>query len=115
WLYGILRNLCHRHLRKQGRLVFVEELVLKETVQPSPADQLDQDFCATRLAQAVQNLSPHHREIIVLRYYENLKIEEIAMVRGKVLNRLGEPGRAEILVQLICQAGLNGFFEDQFL
>src|SRR5947207_13287392 len=52
WLYGILRNLCHRHLRKQKRLVFEEELVLNEAVQPPPANELDQQFCAARLAQA---------------------------------------------------------------
>ena len=34
WLHGILLNLCHRHIRKQKRLVFEEELVLKETVEP---------------------------------------------------------------------------------
>src|SRR5919108_4289974 len=53
WLHGILRNLTHRHLRKQRRLVFEEELVLKETVQPSLANELDQDFCAARLVEAL--------------------------------------------------------------
>src|SRR5436190_18092236 len=90
WLHGILLNLCRRHLRKQKRLVFDE--ALEETVQPSPANHLDQDFCATRLAQAIQNLSPDHREVIVLRYYENLKIAEIArqtgVSKGTVKSRL---------------------------
>src|SRR5437868_6249365 len=27
WLHGILRNLCHRHLRKQKRLLFQEDLI----------------------------------------------------------------------------------------
>jgi len=92
WLHGILLNLCRRHFRKQKRLVFEEERVLQETCQPSPADKLDQDFCATRLAQAIQKLSPEHREVIVLRYYENLKIEEIArqtsVSKGTVKSRL---------------------------
>jgi len=92
WLHGILLNLCRRHLRKQKRLVFEEERVLKETSQPSPADGLDQDFCATGLALAVEKLSPEHREVIVLRYYENLKIEEIArqtgVSKGTVKSRL---------------------------
>src|SRR6266550_3159458 len=46
WLHGILRNLCHRHLRKQKRLVFEEGLVLREPFHPSPANASDQDFCA---------------------------------------------------------------------
>jgi RNA polymerase sigma-70 factor (ECF subfamily) len=92
WLHGILLNLCRRHFRKQKRLVFEEERVLKETVQPVPADELDRDFCAKALAQAVQKLSSEHREVIVLRYYENLKIEEIArqtgVSKGTVKSRL---------------------------
>src|SRR5438045_6213343 len=62
WLHGILLNLCRRHRRKQERMVFGE--ALEETVQPSPANHLDQGFCATSLAQAVQNLSTDHREAL---------------------------------------------------
>jgi len=92
WLHGILLNLCRRHFRKQKRLVFEEEHVLNETVQAGHADDLDRDFCATRLALAIQKLSPEHREVIVLRYYENLKIGEIArhtgISKGTVKSRL---------------------------
>jgi RNA polymerase sigma-70 factor, ECF subfamily len=82
WLYGILRNVCHRHLRKQHRLVFDEALVLKESVAPGLSNELDQDFRAAKLAQALQKLSPDHREVVVLRYYERLKIHEIAQRTG---------------------------------
>jgi RNA polymerase sigma-70 factor (ECF subfamily) len=92
WFHGILLNLCRRHLRKQKRLVFDEERVRQQTFQSSQADDLDQDFCASRLAQAVQQLSHAHREVIVLRYYENLKVEEIArragVSKGTVKSRL---------------------------
>jgi len=82
WLHGILRNLCHRHLRKQSRLVFEEEVVLNEPSQPDGANESDLDFRAAKLAQALQKLSPEHREVVVLRYYENLKIQEIAQQTG---------------------------------
>ena len=40
----------------------------------------------------MQRLSPEHREVIVLRYYENLKIQEIAertgVSKGTVKSRL---------------------------
>jgi len=92
WLYGILLNLCRRHLRRQKRLVFDEERVLKEVYQRGPADELDRDFCATGLALAMRKLSPEHREVIVLRYYDNLKIAEIArqtrVSTGTVKSRL---------------------------
>jgi RNA polymerase sigma-70 factor (ECF subfamily) len=82
WLHGILLNLTRRHLRKQKRLVFDDERLLEETVPPGAADGLDRDFCQTGLALALQNLSREHREVVVLRYFENLKIEEIAQRTG---------------------------------
>ncbi len=82
WLHGILRNLCHRHLRKQKRLVFEEALVLGEALPPAAPGASDQDFCAAKLAQALQRLSPEQREVVVLRYYEDLKIHEIAARTG---------------------------------
>jgi RNA polymerase sigma-70 factor (ECF subfamily) len=92
WLHGILRNLCHRHFRKQKRLVFGEEPFPQEVLQPDPANELDQNFYASRLVQALQKLSQEHREVIVLRYYENLKIPEIAaqigVSEGTVKSRL---------------------------
>src|SRR5438445_13498917 len=66
WLHGILLNLYHRHIRKQRRLVLEEEIVLKETVPPDSTHEADQEFCADKLAQAVQRLSAEHREVIVL-------------------------------------------------
>jgi RNA polymerase sigma-70 factor (ECF subfamily) len=90
WLHGILLNLCHRHLRKQKRFVFEEGIVLRESCESRPTS--DEDFCAARLAEAVRSLSPEHREVIVLRYYENLKIQEIAerigVSAGTVKSRL---------------------------
>jgi len=92
WLHGILLNLCRRHFRKGKRLVLAEDRVLRESFQPKPAEGLDQDFYATSLACAVQKLSPEHREVIVLRYYGNLKIQEIArqtgVSKGTVKSRL---------------------------
>jgi RNA polymerase sigma-70 factor (ECF subfamily) len=82
WLHGILLNLCRRHFRTQKRLIFEEERVLSEPDQRSQAHGLDHDFCAAKLLQALQHLSPEHREVIVLRYYETLKIHEIAQQTG---------------------------------
>jgi RNA polymerase sigma-70 factor (ECF subfamily) len=92
WLHGILRNLCRRHLRQQKRLVFEEELVLKQPAHLGSTEDLDREFCARGLTAAVQKLSPEHREVIVLRYYENLKLDEIArqtgVSKGTVKSRL---------------------------
>lgn len=82
WLHGILLNLTRRHLRKQKRLVYEEERLLEETVPPCAVDGMDRDFYEAGLALALQKLSPEHREVVVLRYFEKLKLEEIAQRTG---------------------------------
>ena len=88
WLHGILVNLCHRRVREQARRVLEARLARKETVQPSPTEAMEEDFFADKVAeavqvaQAVQQLSAEHRRVVVLRYYHNLKIKQIAELVG---------------------------------
>jgi RNA polymerase sigma-70 factor, ECF subfamily len=82
WLHGILLNLCRRYRRKRERLVYDEELVQKATFQASQSEAMDQNACATKLTDALQKISAEHREVIVLRFYEGMKIEEIARKTG---------------------------------
>ena len=82
WLHGILVNLCHRRVREQARRVLEARLARKETVQPSPTEAMEEDFFAHKAAEAVQQLSAEHRRVIVLRYYYNLKIKQIAELVG---------------------------------
>ena len=82
WLHGILLNVSRHHWRRQKRLVLDEHVVL-ETASDSVAEaDADREFRATRLARVLQTLSPEHREVIVLRFYENLKLHEIAAQTG---------------------------------
>jgi RNA polymerase sigma-70 factor (ECF subfamily) len=85
WLHGILLNLNRRRWRKQKRLVFDENIVLQAPAHGAPDLEGDREFQAVRLAQAIQTLSAEHREVIVLRYYENLKIQDIAAQTGASL------------------------------
>ena len=82
WVHGILLNLCRRYHRKQKRLVYDEERVLKETFQSDLDQEMDQGFRAARLTKAMQELSQEHREVLILRYFESLKIGEIARQTG---------------------------------
>jgi RNA polymerase sigma-70 factor (ECF subfamily) len=93
WLHGILLNLTRRGRREQQRLVYDEELVHRE-VSPAEAGlcQLDAVVAASALVDALRQLSDAHREVVVLRYYENMKMEEISMALnvsiGTVKSRL---------------------------
>jgi RNA polymerase sigma-70 factor (ECF subfamily) len=93
WLHAILLNLTRRGRRHRQRLVYDDELINGEM---SPAnekpDSSDVRTAASALAQALARLSDVHREVIVLRYYEELKIHEIAncldISAGTVKSRL---------------------------
>ena len=91
WLYAILLNLARRHHRRQRRIIYDDELVESET-DDEKASQLDNGTASCALQSALLKLSAAHREIIVLRYYENLKIHEIAshlgVSKGTVKSRL---------------------------
>jgi RNA polymerase sigma factor (sigma-70 family) len=92
WLHGILLNLCRRHQRKQKRLVYDEDVVEKAAFQADEIREMDRDICAAKITNAMQNLSQEHREVIVLRFYEGMKIDEIArqtgVSKGTVKSRL---------------------------
>ena len=93
WLHGILLNLTRHYHRDRKRLVYDEELAHAE---PAPPDEtpngLDVEMTTGALAKALRRLSGPHREVIVLRFYEDMKIHEIAarlgISKGTVKSRL---------------------------
>jgi RNA polymerase sigma-70 factor (ECF subfamily) len=93
WLHAILLNLARRSRRHRQRLVYDDELISREI---SPAnenpDASDIGTAASALGHALARLSEVHREVIVLRYFEELKIHEIAaclvISAGTVKSRL---------------------------
>jgi RNA polymerase sigma-70 factor (ECF subfamily) len=93
WLHGILLNLSRRSRREQQRLVYDEELVHRE-ISPVEAGacQSDAGIASAALLDALRRISDVHREVVVLRYYENMKMEEISLAlnisTGTVKSRL---------------------------
>jgi RNA polymerase sigma-70 factor (ECF subfamily) len=93
WLHGILLNLTRHHHRDRKRIFYDDELIGKETSPPDEnPSQLDTLAASSALMGALRRLSTVHREVIVLRYYENMKIHEIArhlgISKGTVKSRL---------------------------
>jgi RNA polymerase sigma-70 factor (ECF subfamily) len=83
WLHGILLNLTRHYHRRRHRVVYDEELAHRELppTEESPLP-LDLAFTAAALTGALRQLSEPHREVLVLRYYENMKIQELAAHLG---------------------------------
>ena len=79
WLYKIATNAVNHHLRKTARWNNLLEGARKQT------NSHDDDYGASseRLAQlreAMLTLKPRYQTIITLRFFENLKLTEIAEV-----------------------------------
>lgn len=78
WLYGILLNVHRNHYRKQ-RLALDSHEILETQTEDMPAGYgLDKQALAEMLLKAINELSPEHREAVILRYYEGLSIKEIS-------------------------------------
>ena len=80
WFYRILLNESMNHYRRSKRLVPLEESVADGPAPASdPAERLD-------LYAAIDRLDPKEQAIIKLRFFEDMKLEEIARITGTNLN-----------------------------
>ena len=112
WLHGILLNLTRHYHRDRKRMVYDEELARQE---PAPPDEypsrLDVELITGALGEALGGLSGPHREVLILRFYEDMKIHEIAshlgISNGTVKSRL-HYAIAEMQRRLPCETNLFG-------
>jgi RNA polymerase sigma-70 factor (ECF subfamily) len=81
WFYRILVNTSLDLLRKKGKLSYVEDIVLDLN-----AEAKDDIYENLDLQTAMDNLPHNYRMILSLRYFEDLKLEEIAAILGENLN-----------------------------
>jgi RNA polymerase sigma-70 factor (ECF subfamily) len=93
WLHGILLNLTRRYHRDRKRVIYDEELANREMPDSEEVpSRLDFETTSAALSAALRQLSGPHREVLILRYYENMKIQEMAahlrISKGTVKSRL---------------------------
>ena len=87
WLFSVARNLAIDYLRRIKPESLDEPLPSGDTKadlladrKPFVLDHLQQEQRAGRLADAIGALSPMYREVVTLRFEEEMKLEEIAEV-----------------------------------
>ena len=105
WLFRVTTNLCFNLVRDRRR----RGQILENKVRPpdrTRADQLDQVFSGERQAEvlaAIEKMTPNHREILMLRYYDELSYSEISDVLevklGTVMSRLSR-ARGRLLAEM---------------
>jgi RNA polymerase sigma-70 factor (ECF subfamily) len=100
WLFTILRNIWRNQLRSKHHRYTTSELddsdsnpSLSSDPSRSPYSLFAKGINIQLVRDAINQLPPDHREIIILREYEDLSYQEIADVLncpiGTVMSRLG--------------------------
>jgi RNA polymerase sigma-70 factor (ECF subfamily) len=86
WLFTIARNLLI-DLRRKRTMASLDEMCEATederpfevaSGEPNPFDRYQSQEDAQRVAQALLTLDPLHREVLVLRFHEDLALDEIA-------------------------------------
>lgn len=94
WLYAIMFNFWRMDMRRKGAnaLVFDGELPETEDLRPDPAEELAAQSDGESVRAAIAELPESQRAVVVLRYYEDMSMEEMASVLdipvGTVKHRL---------------------------
>ncbi len=88
YLFGIARNVLREHLRKLGRDRMIDPDVDSMAVlDPGPSTIAARRRDERLLAEALRRLPVRLQVMLQLRYWEKLKLKEIAAIEG-----LSEPG-----------------------
>jgi RNA polymerase sigma-70 factor (ECF subfamily) len=88
WLFRIATNKTNDHWRSRGRQKAATEGLKLVTDEELPAadERLESTEEQEKLKRAIQMLPDAQRQVLMLRYYSNLKFVEIAQMLGCPLN-----------------------------
>ena len=79
WLYRIARNKVYAHFRRHKQMAELDESVEAPDDPQANAFYLDD---AAKLHRCLGQLSPLHKEVLLLRFLEEMPYEQIAEVLG---------------------------------
>ena len=77
WFYKILINCALEHIRKNKKIVYTEDVLEYPVLINNEYNLVDINL---DLNTALDLLDDKHRIVIVLRYFEDMKISEVAKV-----------------------------------
>ncbi len=93
WLFTIMRNVYLKHRRHESRFFhFLARQPRVSHARGDPAEQWEQRSAQSHLVAALQKLPVKQREIMIMRFVNDLKIADIARIlslpEGTVKSRL---------------------------
>lgn len=84
WLAVIASNLARNFLKREKKIILTDELP-EISGNPSPGDPEEEAIRGlekNRVREAIRELPPEQYQVIVLQYYYDLKVDEIASMIG---------------------------------
>jgi RNA polymerase sigma-70 factor (ECF subfamily) len=111
WVYGIAHNKAVDQIRKRSELPWDDKVAERlADCGPSPLDSAEAEDSRRLMLGLLEQLSPDHRAVIQLTYYEGLSIKEIAEImscpEATVKTRMHYARRQ--LKTLLAGAGIEG-------
>ena len=82
WLYRVASNVVVDHVRRDRRYVSIADLSDGEEPGDLALDALAAALDRDQVQRALRQLSNNHREVLVLRFYDDLEVPEICAVLG---------------------------------
>jgi RNA polymerase sigma factor (sigma-70 family) len=91
WLFTVCRNAALNVCRKERRIMYLDEELIeaRESEQPMPFDQLEQEEAAGFLLRIVATLPPRQQEVIQLKFQNDLSYQQIAKIMKTTANNVG--------------------------
>ncbi len=81
WLYAIAANQANAYIRKSSRRKkLLQEATVSMTAFATDSTDKSSELDWPRLYMAILRLKPQHQTIVTLRFFENLKYEQIAQI-----------------------------------
>jgi RNA polymerase sigma factor (sigma-70 family) len=89
WLYRSLRNLALNHQRDHPKETLLEETSAPPHEGRLPSESLGREEAVGLVRLLLSELSPEDRDLIHLKYHENLKYQEISRRTGLSVGNVG--------------------------
>ena len=113
WLFSIMRNVYRKQRRRELRFFhFLARQSRVEQADDNPADHWERRSTQTQLLAMLRKLPAKQREIVILRFVNDLKIADIACIlsipEGTVKSRLFKAGnRLQELMSNRCSRSIS--------
>ena len=87
WLYTIARNLVADYHRRRGRseLVPLNERLISDSDAGNPVRNAEVSLLQDRMAVALDRLTEDQRQVVILRFFEEMDIRSVAELLGKTV------------------------------